>query len=357
MLNEGTATRTPHEIAEVFDFYGAYFNPVAEKDNAFVTLFTLNKYLENTLPTYFDAVMNSTMPEKELDTVLQRRLNNYLIESEKTSFLAREAFFENLFGANHPYGIKIKKEYYSEINRNDLMHFYKNHYQTGDFELILSGQITDKVLNQVEKTFGNIEVSETTNSVGEISFENKSNLIVIEKADAVQSSIRMGLPSVTKLHPDYIGLKILTTIFGGYFGSRLMKNIREEKGYTYGIHAMLVSLSQSGYIAVAADVKANHAKDAIVEIKNEIVKLQTELISPNELALVKNYMMGELLQNLDGPMAISEAYKGVIQFGYGFNFHEDLKTTILNITSEKLMELARRYLDIEKMTTVVAGKY
>ncbi len=357
MLGEGTKDKNAHEIAEVFDYYGAYFMPSAEKDNAFVSMLSLNKYLDNTLPVYIDALTQSTMPQKELSILLERRKNNFFIESEKTSFLAREAFFEQLFGENHPYGLKSKEEHYSQIDSNILLSFYKEHYNAANFELVLSGKINEAVLKTIDINFGKMPFAKAITSNKIANSKNKKKLIVIKKSDAVQSSIRMGFKTVTKSHSDFLGLEILVTIFGGYFGSRLMKNIREEKGYTYGIHAMLVSLQQTGYIAVAADVKAENAKDAVVEIEREIEKLQNETISEEELALVKNFMMGEMLQSLDGTLSTSEVYKGLVQFGYGFSYFEKLKDKILGITAQELKNLANKYFVSEEMITVVAGKY
>ncbi len=357
MLNEGTRDNNAHQIAEVFDYYGAYFSPTAEKDNAFVSMLSLNKYLDKTLPVFVDALTESAMPEKELENLLDRRKNNFLIESEKTSFLAREAFYEQLFGENHPYGKKSKLEHYSEINRDVLLDFYKKHYQPANFELILSGKIDDSIIKLVEKYFGNLPIGKGVESTTFPVKRNEQKLVVIGKEDAVQSSIRMGFTSISKNHPDYFGLEILVTILGGYFGSRLMKNIREEKGYTYGIHAMLVSFQQIGFIAIAADVKAENTKEAISEIEKEMYKLQNDTIANEELSLVKNYMMGELLQALDGALSTSEAYKGIVQFGYGFSYYEQLKDKILNITAQELKDLANKYFILNEMTTVVAGKY
>lgn len=356
MLNEGTNKYNSKEIAETFDFYGSYFQPMAEKDNAFSNLLSIKKHFNKTLPVFANVLTQSIFPEKELDNLLKLRLNNFLIESEKTNFLARERFFENLFGANHPYGRASKKEHYSEVGREQLSSFFNDHYSPSNFDIILSGKVDQKEISLLEEYFGELEFRPNKGIIENKLSGNEGSLEFIEKNDAVQSSIRMGILTINKTHPDYLGLKVLITIFGGYFGSRLMKNIREEKGYTYGIHSMLVSLLQTGYMGIAADVKADKWEQAIDEIKIEINKLQTNLVHEDELALVRNYMMGELLQTLDGPLACSEAYKASIQFGFDFEYFNDLKNTILNISGEDLQKLAIKYLNIEKMTTVVVGK-
>jgi len=357
MLNEGTSKLPAHQLSEAFDFYGTHFSPVAEKDNAFVSLITLNKHIENTLPLLVDVLTDCTFPENELNVLIERKRNNFLVDTEKTSFLAREEFSEVIFGSHHPYGKKSLLEHYQNLDRNQLYQFYKDQYHAGNFEVVVAGNVTDQIISLIDTYFGAIPATKPT-IYKNIPLINPDNQVhFIEKKDAVQSSIRIGLQTINKTHADYLSLKVLITILGGYFGSRLMKNIREEKGYTYGIHAMLVSFIQTGYMGIAADVKAENAKEALIEIEKEINKLKAEPVSLEELSLVKNYMMGELLQSLDGPLALSDVYKSAIQFNFGFDYYQNYKDIILSITPERLLELANKYLDFSKMVKVVAGKY
>ncbi len=358
MLNEGTKNRTAHEIAEIFDFHGSYFQPSVEKDLAFCGLVSLSKHLEKTLPLFGEILGKSIFPEKEVDLLLERRKQNFLVDQKKTSFIAREQFNQQLFGANHPYGIATKLGDYSDVTRDELFNFYKSNYHSGNYKIILSGKVTDKEILLLNKYLGQAERKKGTElPIIEPNTSKLNTPFVTIKDDAVQSSIRLGFLTINKNHHDYTGLKILTTILGGYFGSRLMKNIREEKGYTYGIHSMLVSLHNSGYIGIAADVKAQNTKEAITEIKVEISKLRNEKISIEELNLVQNYMMGEMLQMFDGPFATSDSFKGVLQYDMSFEYYEKMKQTILTISPDKLQELAIKYFDVDKLITVVAGKF
>ncbi len=358
LLNEGTKSKTAHQIAEVFDFYGAYFQPLVEKDMAYCGLISLSKHLEKTLPLFNEVVNDSIFPEKEVELMLKRRKQNFLIESKKTSFVAKELFNKQLFGAKHPYGITTEVNDYSSTTANELFDFYKKHYHAGNYQIILSGKVTQN------------EIALLNRHLGQTPQKPKADLPIIKpnpviggapvvsiKDDAVQSSIRLGLLTINKSHNDYLGLKILITIFGGYFGSRLMKNIREDKGYTYGIHSMLVSLFNSGYIGIAADVKTQHTNEAIAEIKKEMVKLREDKISFGELNLVQNYMMGEMLQMFDGPFATSDSFKAVLQYNMGFEYFEKMKQEILSITPEKIQNLAVKYFNTDKLITVVAGKF
>jgi predicted Zn-dependent peptidase len=358
MLHEGSKNKTGHEIAEIFDFYGAYFQPSVEKDVAFCGLVTLNKHLDKTLPLFNEVLNHSTFPENEVSILLERRRQNFLVDMEKTAFVARELFNQQIFGVQHPYGILTREDDYTTTSRNELFNFYQTHYNSGNYTLVLSGMVTENDIKLINDLMGKTPAIKAL-PIPEINPTPivNSEPIVSIKDDAVQSSIRMGLLTVNKFHDDYLGLKILTTIFGGYFGSRLMKNIREEKGYTYGINSMLVSFQNCGYIGIAADVKAQNAREAIDEIKKEMEKLRTTKVSQDELNLVQNYMMGDMLQMFDGPMATSDTFKAMLQYNMGFEYFEQMKQTILTIAPEKLQELANKYFNFDKLITVVVGKF
>lgn len=357
MLHEGTKNKNARQIAETFDYYGAYFQPTVEKDLAHTSLFVMNKHLPETLPVYSDILFNSAFPDTEFHTLKQRRQQNFRIESEKTAFLAKEKFFELLFGADHPYGQATKFEHYHELEKQQLLNFYQSQYQRGSYQIICAGNVSDHELKLIEYHFGN-KKTETglRKPKPNISEINSTAPFIIEKNNAVQSSIRMGIKTIDKNHPDYLGLKILTTILGGYFGSRLMKNIREEKGYTYGIYAMQVSMLNTGYMAIAADVQTEYTHESITEIKNEILKLKNHRINETELNLVRNYMMGELLQLFDGPFSATEAIKATLPYGLTLDYYKNMRQTILQISAKELQQLANKYFDLDKFVTVVAGK-
>ncbi|TNF32102.1 MAG: insulinase family protein, partial [Bacteroidetes bacterium] len=170
-----------------------------------------------------------------------------------------------------------------------------------------------------------------------------------------QNAIKIGRVLFSRTHPDYIGMQILSTVLGGYFGSRLMANIREDKGYTYGIRAGMVSLEHSGYFSISTEVGADVCKAALEEIYLEIEKLRKQLIPTGELELVKNYMLGSVLKSLDGPFQISDKWRGYLQYGLGMEAHHDLIHQIRTITSERLLELANTYLQRNQLVQVTAG--
>jgi len=178
---------------------------------------------------------------------------------------------------------------------------------------------------------------------------------IIKKTDAVQSSLRMGMQAIKLDHPDTHLLNMLVTVLGGYFGARLMTNIRKEKGYTYGIYSVLQPFAQSGLLRIYGDIKSGCSKIVTDEVLKEMQKLKDEPISDNELALVKNYMMGELLQMFDGPFNCCDAVSRIVGLGSGLNFFEDEQNAILNAKPADLQVIANKYFNFDQMATVIAG--
>jgi predicted Zn-dependent peptidase len=177
----------------------------------------------------------------------------------------------------------------------------------------------------------------------------------IEKKGTVQSAISIGSSTINKRHIDYHGLKILNTILGGYFGSRLMKNIREDKGFTYGINSSVSSLDLSGYKVISTEVGQKNLQRTIDEIYNEISLLQSVPVEKDELDIVRNYMSGEMVRMFDGPFALAESFKSVWEFGLDNSYYHSFAEKIKTIDPDEITELAQTYYNIDELYQVTAG--
>jgi predicted Zn-dependent peptidase len=365
MLEEGTSSLTAAEIADKVDYYGAFLETGLTQDTASVVLYTLNKHLETTLPIVEQVVKDAVFPQHELDTYLRNRKQKFHVNNQKVENLARKYFSELLFGSKHPYGINVRESDFDNIRRNHLSEFYNRFYRADGCKIILSGKVDDKMLGMLDKHFGgndwlNKEGSSKVNILeGNMTLEIKSvkqHTHIIQKEDALQSAIRIGKVLFNKTHPDFQALQILNTIFGGYFGSRLMSNIREDKGYTYGIGSGLVSLQNSGYFFISTEVGVEVCQSAINEIYFEMNRLRENLVEEDELNLVKNYLLGRFLRSVDGPFAMGERFKGIMEYNLGYDYFDKYIATIQQISASELRELANRYLDKESMIELVVGK-
>lgn len=356
MLEEGSANFTAAEIAEKFDFYGAYIQLTVDQNQGFVNVVSLGKYLPAILEVLEDMIKRSVFPEHEFEVLIAKNKQKWLLENEKVRTLCQKKFTQVMFGDAHPYAINNKLEDFDRVTPHDLLQFYRSFYHSGNCHIIASGMIDEPVLKMLDDRFGGPDWQQNRVIVPEYEIcPSPEKIHRVEKANGIQSAIRVGKFWVPKAHPDFHALSILVTILGGYFGSRLMANIREEKGYTYGIGSFVLTFKKASYLVISTEVGNEYVEPTLVEIAAEMKRLQTELISENELETVKSYLLGEFLRDFDGPFALAGSFKSINDFGLDYTFYDDYLHVLRNITAEELMHLAQKYLNPEDFYTVVAG--
>lgn len=356
LLKEGTTKSTSAEIAEKLDFFGAFLEAECHKDNASISLYSLNKHLDKTFPLLAEVLLEPSFPVKELNLFLQNNKQKYVVSLSKVDFLARHKFNELLFGKDHPYGKLPEVTDYDNVNVEDLIQFYKEQYDLSTATVIIAGKVEEHHFELLEKLFGKVQVTEKPDQAhfpAPVSGRNKE---IVEKQDAIQSALRIGKIMFNKTHPDYIPMQILNCVLGGYFGSRLMNNIREDKGYTYGIGSALVSMKYTGYFFITTEVGVDVTQKAINEIYYELKRLREDLIPKEELELVKNYLLGMFIRSADGPFALADKLKGVLEYGLTYEYFDRFIHTIKTITSEELQAMAQKYFKEEDQFELVVGK-
>lgn len=359
LIDAGTSKYSANQIAEEIDYYGAYLEAGSDKDDASVTLYSLNKHLEKLLPFFREILLDAVFPEEELLIYLQNKKQRFVVNQEKVDHVARKEFSQIIFGNKHSYGYPIKLEDYDQVNRKDVLDFYQKHYRSNTAMIIISGKVEPQLFNLIDKLFGESDWSgekEKQLHVPESFFAADKKIHLIEKEAALQSAIRMGLPLFNKVHEEHAAMQVLNTVLGGYFGSRLMSNIREDKGYTYGIGSRIVSLKQSGYFFISTEVGVDVCAQAVDEIYSELQRLNDELIPDKELQLVKNYMLGAVLKSIDGPFSLADRLKSLITFGLDYDHFLKMVDTIKNVSAKELRELSNKYLRKEMIFELVVGK-
>ena len=358
MISDGTKTRTAAKIADTIDFYGAFLQNEYGYDNSEVTLFSLNKHLPNTLPIIKDILTNSIFPQKELETYVRNQQQKLQVSLQKNDVAARRSFNKALYG-DTIYGFGATADDYKTLRRDDILAHYSQMYQPSNCTILIAGKIEQQTLDLLKETFGaswENSAQKADNSQPEIQSSGE-HFYFTEKPDALQSAIRMGMPLMNRTHPDFPSFQVLNTVLGGYFGSRLMANIREDKGYTYGIGSGMSSLKHAGAFFIATEVGAEVCKAAVSEIEKEINILKTELIPDEELALVKNYMLGSLLGSLENVFSHADKFKNLYFSGLGYDYYDRYTDTVKTITSDDLLALANKYLHFDNFYKVIVGKY
>lgn len=357
LLKEGTKHYNSAEIADKVDFYGAFLMPEYGFDITSLTLYTLNKHSNVLLPLIKEILTESILPQKELDTYLRNNKQKLQVSLQKNDYLARRTFYNHVFGSENRYGKTPSLEEYDLISRDMLMELYQKQFVPSNCRLIVSGNVSESLLQELSQQFGEEWASTDAEPLTKPTLTaDTGQLIYDEKTEAIQSAIRIGMPNINRNHVDYPALQFVNTLLGGFFGSRLMRNIREEKGYTYSIGSAVGTLKYAGFMTIATEVGVEVTDATLVEIEKEIEILRTELASVEELDLVKNYLSGSMLGSLESIFSHADKFKNVLLSDMDLTYYDHYMKEINAMTPEKVREVALQYFDYSKMIKIVVGK-
>ena len=354
LLKNGTSQKTAFQINEHFEYYGAYLNRVCYNETATLTLHCLSRHLSQLLPVVREILTDSIFPEQELGIFKQNSKQQLSVNLQKSDFVANRLIDKYLFGENHPYGKFSTDEAYNALQPKQLRDFYNEHYINGKCILFAAGKLPGDFEEQLNNFFGDMKFNNPVQQPENIPTpEVQKKFRINNDTDGVQGAIRIARPFPNRHHPDFKKAMILNTLFGGFFGSRLMDNIREEKGYTYGIHSYIQNHIQQTAWMISTEAGKDVCEATIEEVYKEMNLLREELVDEEELLLVKNYLMGGNLSDLDGPFQIINRWKNLILNELDENYFYESMNTIKKITAEELRELAGKYLVPEEFFELV----
>jgi zinc protease len=350
-LDKGTSARSSYQIAAAFDAWGAHLEITPGNDFITTSLYTLNRHLKDTLPVLLDLLINASFQQDELDIAKSITLQNLKVNEEKTSYLAGKLFRRSIFG-NHPYGIELEQENINAIQSTDLQQYHRK--SINNFTAIASGYISEAVVNTLVDALGQLPVGTKLTGRQPSAFPQASK-IYHEKKGSVQTTLRVGMRTINRGHQDFFDLLLLTHVLGGYFGSRLMKNIREEKGLTYGIHASLHPLVHDCFFVIGADVNRENKDLTLQEILNEMDALRTTPLTTEELEIARNHFIGSLQAEVTTAFAHGDKFKTILLNNLSAEYYQQMIHRVDSITAEELQQTARKYFVPESLTTVAVG--
>jgi zinc protease len=353
LLKNGTSKRNAFQLNEHFEYYGSYVNRNCYNETATITLHCLTKHLEVLLPVVKEMLTDSVFPQEELNIYKQNMKQRLNVNLKKSDFVAGRLIDAYLYGENHPYGRYTKAEDFDAVTREEVTQFYKDYYLNGKFILFAAGKLPANLFRLLNNNFGDLKNQPVSlNEIPSVPAAEKKYRVVNDP-EGVQGAIRLATPFPNRHHPDFVKVQILNNVFGGFFGSRLMSNIREDKGYTYGIYSYLQNhIHQSAWM-VSTEAGRDVCEPTLVEVYKEMEELRNEAIDEEELLLVRNYMMGSILGDLDGPFQIINRWKNIILNGLDESYFYKQIDTIRNVSAKELQELANKYLVPEKFYELV----
>ncbi len=353
LLRNGTSAKTAFQINEHFEYYGSYLNRACYNETATITLHCLTKHVRELLPVIKELITDSVMPQNELDIYKQNMKQRLKVSLKKSDFIASRLIDVYLYGENHPYGKYSRAEDFDALNREQLQQFYQKYYQQGKLILFVAGKLPADLEPLLNQYFGDLPNTPIDTGTLFTSPATGKKFRIINDEAGVQGSIRIGRPFPNRHHPDFMKTMVLNTVFGGFFGSRLMSNIREDKGYTYGIHSYIQNHMHDCSWVISTEAGKDVCEATIEEVYKEMKILREEIVEEEELLLVRNYMMGGLLGDLDGPFQIIGRWKNIVLNNLTEQYFYDSINTIKSITAEELQALAQKYLNPDEFYELV----
>jgi zinc protease len=352
LLSKGTRKKSSFEIAHLLDLYGAHLEIQPGLDNVSVSLYILNKNFEPAVTLLLEMLTESIFPQAELDLLKSIYLQNLKINHEKTSFLASRLLRKKLFSETHPYGKELEEGDVVELREESLQRHYTDYFKQAT--IFVSGKVSDNNRALVAGIFSGFQRN-VIDPKTFINQDSKNSREVVTKDGSVQSSIRFGRRSISKLHPDYLDALFFNHILGGYFGSRLMKNIREDKGLSYGISSSLHALKNDSYIVIGADVNRENLELTFNEIAKDLRKLRTEKIGNEELNIARNHFIGSLQLEITTSFAHADKIKNIVLFNLPLHYYQNMIDRVDAITAHDLLRIADEYFAEDTFLEVAVG--
>jgi predicted Zn-dependent peptidase len=355
LLKNGTSKKSAFEINEHFEYYGAYLNRNCYNEVANLTLHCLNKHLKDVLPVVSELITDSVFTEEEISIYKQNQIQRLKVSLKKCEFVANRFIDEYLYGFDHPYGRYTSIPDFQALHREQILKFFKDYYVNGKCIILAAGKLPSDIFSQLNAVFGQLTINK--NSIGGKNFSvapsAQKKQRIINDANGVQGAIRIARPFPNRRHPDFMKVQVLNNLFGGFFGSRLMSNIREDKGYTYGIHSYFENHIHDSAWMVSTEAGRDVCEATISEVYKEMEMLKSEPADEEELLLVRNYMIGTILGDLDGPFQIINRWKNYVLNDLDESYFYNSINTIKTISAEEIQQLAQKYLEPQEFYELV----
>ena len=355
LLKNGTSKKSAFQINEHFEYYGAYLNRNCYNEVANLTLHCLNKHLKDVLPVVSELITDSVFTEEEISIYKQNQIQRLKVSLQKCEFVANRFIDEYLYGYDHPYGRYTSIPDFQALHREQILKFFKDYYVNGKCIILAAGKLPGDIFSQLNAVFGHLPINK--NSIGEKNFSvapsGQKKQRIINDPNGVQGAIRIARPFPNRRHPDFMKVQVLNNLFGGFFGSRLMSNIREDKGYTYGIHSYFENHIHDSAWMVSTEAGRDVCEATISEVYKEMEMLKREPADEEEILLVRNYMIGSILGDLDGPFQIINRWKNYVLNDLDELYFYNSINTIKTISAEEIQQLAQKYLEPQEFYELV----
>lgn len=353
LTKEGTTTFNSTELAEYFDYYGSTLSTFSTLDYSGMSLFTLSRYFELMLPEFVSTLKDAVFPEEEIRKFKKNAREKLKEDMSQNDIVAYRHLTEQIYGSGHPYGYNSNVESIEAISQTDLLDHYTRTYLGANGFVVISGDLPPNCALLLNTYLGAIKKGKPVLPYLPPVIDAVPSLLRIKGTNELQASIRMGKRIPGRGHEDYPGLILLDQILGGYFGSRLMSNIREDKGLTYHIYSSVELMRYDSYWMIATETSIENVLPAMTEIRKEMDNLISIPVSTKELDMARNYLLGNLVTSLDSVFSIASMLRNLKCEGGDFELLDEVIQKIKNITPSNISYLSKKYLAPDSFYAVI----
>jgi predicted Zn-dependent peptidase len=355
LLREGTKTMTGAEIADKLDLYGAILGTSTSNHYNGLVLNMLNNKAKLIMPVIKDMFTNPIFPENAVEAIKMRTINQLRYRHSQVDWVANKHLTKLIAGEEHPMAVMPNYAGYEAIKLDDIVTYYNKAFCSRGLHIYASGQITDEIRSLIEDLAAAVPVGDGYELNVKPFDAQSAQTKYVEHGESLQCAVAMALPAISRTHEDYLPLQLTVLALGGYFGSRLMANIREEKGYTYGISSGLNGSQEGGYISISAQCDPKYTDALIEEVGKELERMVTEPPCGDELQRLTLNAATKLAGTLESPFSIMDFYKLRETVGTPLDYFEKRQEAIASLTPEVIAAMSAKYLKPSDLRIAIAG--
>jgi zinc protease len=359
MLTEGTTTKTGDQISDALQMLGTNIGANISAEDGSINFVSTTRNFQPTLAILADMMLNSTFPAEALERLRGRTLVTLTQQKDQPNVVGGQVFAKVLYGNGHPYGQRTTEATVKAITRDDIVAFHKAYYQPGRAIVTVVGDVkAAQVKSTIEKTLAGWAKAGNRPSFDypKLPDRRPATIYLVDKPGAAQSVVNIGIPGPPRNTPDYFALQVLNMILGGHFQSRLNANIREEKGYSYGVNSAFAYGKGPGPFRAGGDVISDKTDAALIEFMKELKGIVGERpITDDELKMAKDQLIQSLPQRFSSVSAIGTSITNLTVQGLPDDYYQNYAKAVSAVTKEDLTRVANLYIDLNHLAIVIVG--
>lgn len=355
LLREGTRSFSAEEISNTLEFNGTWLGVDPSDHSGAVSLYSLNSCFDKVFPTFMEIITAPAFPERAVALIGEKSAAAELLQHKKVSYLASRLDRSLIFGENHPMARRVNPDDYRDVTSSQIAELFARSIAANTPTVYICGQ-TAPILQNICEAFSALTFQGDPIKEKILPPVLSEERFKYQKLDgSLQSALNISIPTIPRSHPDYIPLRYAIMALGGYFGSRLMKNIREDKGYTYGISAYLLGFRETGQIIISTQTDNQYAVPVVEEVLKEIERLKTVPLNDNEMKAFRRHALSTLAGMLDSPFTVMDHFISLDTNNIAPDYYEEQFRIIKALNPDDISHVTSRYLRPDNIRISLAG--